>query len=478
VALSMTAERTTLPGSARAPHWSLLAASVALSLTLLNTAMMNVALPTIGEALGGGTAGLQWCANGYAIAFASLLLPAGALADGLGARRVLLLGTAVLGAGAAISTAAPALAVVIAGQVVAGAGAAVITPSAIALVREAYPSSAARTRAVALVSIGMALGFGVGPVIGGLLIQGMGWRSVFAINLVAATLVVAMVRLHVPRSIPRAVRVPDPLGVVLGVVALAALTFALIEGANTGWAEPAVVVAVVLAVAAAAGFVVMLRVAREPLLPRRMWAAREVPLVVALGLLFNFTAYAQMFVLSLYFQHEWGYSALQTALMFLPAPAGTLVASLMVGPWAARMGPRAPLAIGMLANAIGPLVIVFSDGSAGVLIALFGLLVSGTAGGLAVPGLNIVVAVSSPPDLVGVGTAALNASRQVGAVLGIAILGSMIGDATDSGSVHAALATGAVASVVGVVLALVFVRAGPAREGELALDPEPEFEVV
>ena len=153
-------------------------------------------------------AGLQWCANGYAIAFASLLLPAGALADGLGARRVLLLGTAIFASGAAIAAVAPVLAVVILGQVVAGAGAAVITPSAIALVREAYPDPGERTRAVALTSIGMALGFGIGPVIGGILIAASGWRAVFAVNLIASMVVVGMVRIHVPPSIPRAVRVP------------------------------------------------------------------------------------------------------------------------------------------------------------------------------------------------------------------------------------------------------------------------------
>src|SRR5918998_831733 len=173
----MSAEPPTVHPEVRAPHWSLIAASVALALTLLNVAMMNVALPTIGERLGGGTAGLQWVANGYAIAFASLLLPAGALADGLGARKVLLLGTSVFALGAALAAVASALALVVAGQVVAGAGAAVITPSAIGLIREAYPNSAERTRAVALVSIGMALGFGTGPVIGGILIEVGGWRG-------------------------------------------------------------------------------------------------------------------------------------------------------------------------------------------------------------------------------------------------------------------------------------------------------------
>jgi DHA2 family methylenomycin A resistance protein-like MFS transporter len=387
---------------------------------------------------------------------------------------VLLLGTTVFAAGAAIAAVAPVLVVVIAGQVVAGAGAAVITPSAIALVREAYPNSVERTRAVALVSIGMALGFGVGPVIGGVLIEAVGWRSIFAINLLASVAVVAMVRIHVPPSVPRAVRVPGLLGVVLGVIALGTLTFALIEGANMGWAEPAVVGAAVVAVLSAIGFVWLQRTGREPLLPR------EVSVVAGLGLLFNFTAYAQMFVLSLYFQREWGYTPLQNALMFLPAPAGTLVAAMLVGRWAARSGPRAPLALGMACNALAPLIIMFADGDAAVIIALVALLVAGIAGGLVVPGLNIVISVSSPTDLIGVGTAVLNATRQVGGVLGVAILGSMIGDGTDVAAVNGALAVGAAASGTALLIAALLIRSGPAREGEelVVREPQPELEVA
>jgi DHA2 family methylenomycin A resistance protein-like MFS transporter len=472
----MAAEPLTLPGTARAPHWSLIAASVALALTLLNVAMMNVALPVIGDALGGGTAGLQWCANGYAIAFASLLLPAGALADGLGARKVLMLGIAVFAAGATVAALAPVLVVVIAGQVVAGVGGAIITPSAIALIREAYPNSVERTKAVALVSIGMALGFGVGPVIGGILIDVSGWRSIFAVNLVASVVVIGMVAANVPQSHPRSVRVPNLLGVALGVVALATLTFALIEGANIGWGEPVVIAAGLVFVLTAVWFVVLQRVGSSPLLPRRLFAAREVSVVAALGLLFNFTAYAQMFVLALYFQREWGYTPLQNALMFLPAPAGTLIAATRVGAWAARSGPRAPLALGMASNAIAPLIIMFARGDAEVVIALVALFVAGVGGGLVVPGLNIVISVSSPTDLIGVGTALLNATRQVGGVLGIAILGSLIGDATDVGRVNTALAVGAIASGVALVVAAVLVRAGPAREGEEAPTRERELE--
>jgi MFS transporter, DHA2 family, methylenomycin A resistance protein len=474
----MAAESTTLPGAVRAPHWSLIAASVALALTLLNVAMTNVTLPTIGTALGGGTAGLQWCANGYAIAFASLLLPAGALADGLGARRVLLLGTTVFGAGAAIAAAAPELFVIVAGQVVAGAGAAVITPSAIALVREAYPSSADRTRAVALVSIGMAAGFGIGPVIGGLLIDAISWRSVFAVNLLSSLVVIVMVRSNVPRSVPRAVRVPDLAGVAIGVVGLASLTFALIEGANSGWGETRVLVAAVVAVVSSVGFVVLQRTGAEPLLPRRLFGAREVSVVTGLGLLFNFTAYAQMFVLALYFQREWGYTPLQNALIFLPAPAGTLVAALLVGRWTARAGPRAPLVLGLAANGLSAVILLFAQGDAAVAIALVALCVAGVAGGLVVPGLNIVIAVSSPADLIGVGTAVLNATRQVGGVLGIAILGSIVGDGTDVGGVHAALGIAAASSAVALVIAAVLVRSGPAREGVPRVEREPELEAA
>lgn len=475
----MTAEPLTLPHAVRAPHWSLFAASVALALTLLNVAMMNVALPTIGSSLGGGTAGLQWCANGYAIAFASLLLPAGALADGLGARRVLLLGTAVFAAGAAIAAAAPELVVVVAGQVVAGAGAAVITPSAIALVREAYPSASARARAVSLVSIGMALGFGLGPVIGGVLIEVFsGWRAIFAVNLVCSLAVVAMVRIHVPPSIPKAVRVPGLLGVALGVVTLATLTFALIEGANVGWGEPMVLASAVVAVAAGVAFVRLQRTGAEPLLPRRLFAAREVSVVAVLGLLFNFTAYAQMFVLALYFQREWGFTPLQNALMFLPAAGATLGTAIFVGRLADRVGPRPLLAVGLGGNALAPIILMFSGGDAGVVVALGALFVAGIAGGLVVPGLNIVIAVSSPPDLVGVGTAVLNAQRQVGAVLGIAVLGSIIGSGTDVGAVHAALAVGAAASGAGLLIAAVLVRAGPAQEGAAVPGREAQLEAA
>ena len=273
---------------------------------------------------------------------------------------------------------------------------------------------------------------------------------------------------------------PDLAGVALGVVTLATLTFALIEGGNTSFTEPLVIVAGVVAVSSAIGFVRLQRIGREPLLPRRLFAAREVSVVAGLGLLFNFTAYAQMFILSLYFQRHWGYSPLQTALMFLPAPFGTLVAALLVGPWAARVGPRAPLALGMLGNALAPLVLIFATGDAAVVIALTGLLIAGVAGGLVVPGLNIVVAISAPPDLVGVGTAVLNASRQVGGVLGIAILGAIIGAGTSMSSVHAALLLGASASFAALVVAVTLVRSGPAREGEVvpARRAEAELEVV
>jgi DHA2 family methylenomycin A resistance protein-like MFS transporter len=474
----VSAEPPTVHSEVRAPHWSLIAASVALALTLLNVAMMNVALPTIGEKLGGGTAGLQWVANGYAIAFASLLLPAGALADGLGARKVLLLGTTIFAAGSALTAAAPELVLVVAGQVVAGTGAAIITPSAIGLIREAYPNSAARTRAVALVSIGMALGFGTGPVIGGILIDAAGWRWMFAVNLVASAVVVALIRIHVPASIPQAVRVPDLLGVAVGVVTLATLTFALIEGGNIGWGEPIVIVAALLALGAGALFVRLQRTGAEPLLPRRLFAQREVSIVAVLGLLFNFTAYSQMFVLALWFQREWGYTPLQNALMFLPAAFATLITALFVGRLAARVGPRPLLAIGMGGNALAPVIMMFTGGDAGVVIALVALFIAGIAGGMAVPGLNIVVAVSSPSDLVGVGTAVLNAQRQIGGVLGIAILGALIGDGTDVGAVHAALAVGAAASGIGLVIAWLSVRAGPAYEGEPVPVVERELEAA
>jgi DHA2 family methylenomycin A resistance protein-like MFS transporter len=157
---------------------------------------------------------------------------------------------------------------------------------------------------------------------------------------------------------------------------------------------------------------------------------------------------------------------------------GTLGAALLVGRWAARAGPRAPLALGLGANGLSAIILLFAEGDAAVLVALAALFIAGVAGGLVVPSLNIVIAVSSPPDLIGVGTAVLNATRQVGGVLGIAILGSIVGDGTDVGGVHAALATAAAASAAALLGAVVLVRAGPAREGEVRVEREPHLEAA
>ena len=282
-------------------------------------------------------------------------LPAGALADGLGARRVLLLGTAIFASGAAIAAVAPVLAIVILGQVVAGAGAAVITPSAIALVREAYPDPGERTRAVALTSIGMALGFGIGPVIGGILIAASGWRAVFAVNLIASMVVVGMVRIHVPPSIPRAVRVPGLLGVALGVVTLATLTFALIEGANTGWTEPLVLGARSWpsprgsASSCCSGRAAS-RCCRGGCSPRARCRSSPGSACCSTSPRTRRCSSCRCTSSASGATRRWRRRSCSC-----PRRSARSSRRLLVGKWTARVGPRAPLALGMLGNAIAPL---------------------------------------------------------------------------------------------------------------------------
>jgi DHA2 family methylenomycin A resistance protein-like MFS transporter len=450
----------------KAPGWALLAASVALGLTLLNTATTNVALPSIQTEVGGGVSGLQWISNGYALAFASLLLPAGALADRHGSRRVLLTGALIFSAGAALALVAPSLWFVVAGQVIAGVGAAAITPSAVALVRESFPNSIARTRAVALMSMAMAIGFGVGPVAGGLLIETLGWRGIFGLTFACGLLVVVVVWTNVAAGGVRvATRTPEARGVAYGVLTLAALTFTLIQGANVGWGEVQVLVAAAVTVVAALAFVRSQVRGKAPVMPPALFAVREVPTVAGLGLLFNFTAYGQLFGTSLFLQRELGLSALQTAIVFLPAPGGTTLAALGVGRWIARKGPRVPLAVGLFCNGAGAVLLVFVNHRSDLPLGLVALFVAGLAGGIVVPALNTVVAVSSPSALVGVATAMLNASRQVGGVLGVAVLGALFAGGTDPAGANEALLFGASASFIAIAVGWLLVRAGPAVVG-------------
>jgi DHA2 family methylenomycin A resistance protein-like MFS transporter len=447
-------------------RWALVVAAVGFGLIMLHTTAVNLALPAIRTDLGGGVSGLQWCVGAYSLAFASLLLPAGALIDRHGARHVFTWGLGIMSLAAFLSALAPVMALLVVCQVLAGGAAAMVAPSSLSIVRGAFPVPAERARAVALLSLGMAAGFGAGPVIGGALTELVGWRALFLSEGPFCLALILAARARVRVVAPGPGHAPDARGVVLGVLALGSLTLALIEAGDRGWGAPVVAVAGAAALVLAAAFVQAQRTGAAPLLPARLLDSGQLPSASLIGLLFNFAVYGELFLLSLYFQRALGLSPLVAGLLLLPQPLGTMIVAPIVARALGRIGPRRPTLIAMALSTVAALLLLGTGLSAlGLLCAGVGLLLAGMAGGLVVPSLHTVVVVSSPSDLVGTASAAFNASRQVGGVLGIAVLGGLVQDADPGAGMLPALLVAAAVQVVALAIAWRLLRPGPADEG-------------
>jgi DHA2 family methylenomycin A resistance protein-like MFS transporter len=449
----------------------LLASTVGFSMVLLDTTVVNVALGAIARDLSAGPTTLEWVANAYTLVFAGLLLSTGLAADRLGARTVFLAGLATFAAGSVAATLAPSAAALIGAQAVLGVGAALVLPTSLSLLSQVFVDPVRRVRAVGVWAAGSAVSFATGPVLGGVLIEQAGWRSVFVINLplalLAAALVISQVR---GRASEARVAAPLNLGPQAAAIAmLLALTFGLVESGDTGWGSGRVLVALGAALALAAGLVVRERSSDRPLVPRELVADRRFTGATAGGALLNFAFYGELFFLSLFLQQERGLDALETGLAFLPQPLFFIAVAPIAGRLIAR-GPRRPLAIGAGLAVAGSLILLGVDGDSPYGVMMVALALNGIGGGLAIPAVTSAVMGSAPIALAGVASAALNAGRQVGGVLGVAVLGGLAtaGDHVQAGAMHDAVLLAALGLAAASALSLTL---GPPREPAVAAEP-------
>lgn len=432
------------------PRAALAAAMLGFAVVTLDAQVVNVALPAIHRDLGGGLSGLQWVVTGYTLMFSALLLFAGTFSDRVGARGAYRTGMVVFVAASVGCALAPSLAWLVAARFVQGTGAAVVTPTALALIREAYDDGRERAKAIAYWAMGGSVAAAAGPILGGVL-AGVDWRLIFFLNVPVGAAALAVSTRVIPS--PRRAARFDWAGQVSAVVALASFTYAVIEGGSIGFASPQIIGMFVVAAAGVAVFVIAQARGRHPMVPLALFRSRPVAVTLTVALITMLAFYGLVFIQSLYFQQLRGASALTTGLLFLPMTALVALANPLVARISVRYGQLAPIIGGQVAMAAGLLGLALAPAQTSTAFVALLMVPVGVGGSFTVPPIASLILDHVEAPLAGTASGVLNAFRQVGGSFGVAIFGAIV--AAQSNLLHGQrisfLATAALLVVAAVV---------------------------
>jgi DHA2 family methylenomycin A resistance protein-like MFS transporter len=393
----------------------------------LDVTIVNTALNSIGTSLGNEVSKLQWVVSTYTIAFAALILTAGALGDRIGAKKVFAAGFAVFTAASLACALSPTAAALVTARALQGLGAAILVPNSLALLNHAYPDAQERGRAVAVWAAGASLALTAGPLAGGVLVALIGWRSIFLVNLPIGLAGLWLTWRYVTETPRTATRRLDLPGQAAAIGALGCLAAAIIEGGVAGWSNRGVIAGFAAFVVLASLFLWRERRAEQPMLPLSLFRHRIFALTSGVGLLVNVAFYGLIFLLSLYFQRINGLSPFETGLAFLPMMGAVLPVNLLAPRLTEKFGAPATIAAGAAMAAAGCLALLgLARGTA--YWAMCGQLVAIGAGlGLLVPPLTSALLGSVEKARSGIAAGVLNATRQSGSVIGVALFGSLVG---------------------------------------------------
>jgi EmrB/QacA subfamily drug resistance transporter len=408
--------------------------SMCLSLVLVvaSVSSLNLALPGLAVALGASSSALTWIADGYTVALAALVLPFGALGDRVGRRNVLLAGTVLFGGAAAVASFAGAAELVIACRVVMGAGAAMIMPGTLSTITAAFPHDE-RPRAVAVWSGFAGAGGILGMLLSGGLLEWFSWSSTFVTTAVLSVVSFAAALLLTPNTADPEGHPLDVVGAVLSGAGIGGLVFGIIEGADKGWTSAVSVGGFTVAVVGLAGFVWWSLRREHPLLDLRLFALRgfgtgAAAIVIQFLLMFGFFLVGLQFLLLVL-----GYSALHSAVALLPIALVVLPLSTVTPQLVDRFGIRAVMTAGMVTMVAGLLLLGQLDAGSSYWAFFVGLLVFGAGTSLGSTPATTAIVTSLPPAQQGVASAVNDVAREVGAAVGIAILGSLFNQGYRSG---------------------------------------------
>jgi EmrB/QacA subfamily drug resistance transporter len=391
----------------------------------LDNTIINLALPSIGRELQASVSNLQWVIDAYTVVLASLLLLAGSVGDRIGRKRVFRTGLVLFGLGSLLCSLAPSIQLLIVFRMLQAVGGSMLNPSSVSIITNTFRERGERARAIGIWGSVAGLSWALGPVLGGLLVDVAGWRSVFWINTPIALAAVVLVTRFVPESRADRPRSLDPIGQLLVIALLATVTYAIIEAPQLGIRSPWIIGCAVVAVVSAIAFVRYEKRTNEPLLNMGFFASAPFSGAALIAVGSYGTVAGFLFLNALYLQETRGFSPLSAGLLTLPA--AIMIA--LLAPMSGRIGgnhPRIPVTVGTLAMAVSSFLLAQLTEHSPLWQVTGAYAVFGLGFGFINPAITNGAVSGMPPSQAGVAAAVASAGRQVGATLGVAVLGSVV----------------------------------------------------
>jgi EmrB/QacA subfamily drug resistance transporter len=395
-------------------------------MVMLDSTVVNLALPTIQHELSATMSELQWIVDAFVLALASLLLTGGTLGDLFGRRRAFIAGVALFTAGSIVCALAPSSGVLIAARVFQGVGGALMMPSTLSILTNTFTDAAERARAFGLWAGISGLALAIGPLVGGWLVDNLGWQSIFWINVPIGLIAIGLALRFVPESSDKDGRSLDMAGQVTAVLGLAALTYGFIEANTYGWTSARIITCFAVAAVSLIAFILIEVHGKTPLLQLKFFRNRTFTGANLVGIIISFGFFGVIFFLSLFLQQVQGYSPTKAGVLQLPSTLGVMAAAIVSGRVVGRFGSRAPITLGLLMTGTGLLFMTGIQPDTSFSSFWYWLLLTGLGVGCIMAPMTSAIMGTVPPARAGMASATSNTLRQVGNVFGIAVLGNIV----------------------------------------------------
>jgi DHA2 family methylenomycin A resistance protein-like MFS transporter len=398
-----------------------------LFLAVTSTTVVSVALPTIGQALHARPTDLQWIVDAYVIVYASLLVAGGVLGDRWGRKGLFLIGLVTFGAGSLVSGLAPTVGLLLAGRVLQGLGPAMVIPGSLTIIRATFEDPRRRGAAIGLWSMASGLALALGPMLGGVLVEGPGWRWAFLFNVPLTAVLLVLAARYVPRlARTRAAGRFDWPGLLLSTAAVAAISFALIHGQAAGMTSPVVLATVAAAAAALAAFVGWERRIAEPLIDVTLFLRPGFAVANAAALVVFFSFVGALVYFSAYLQQVRGHAPIAAGADVSAMGAAYAIGAPLSGRLVGRVGPWRPMLAGLVIGGLATLGLLRLGPQTGMSAIWWNFALVGVGMGLCLTPMTQIAVSAVEASRAGMASAVHNALRQVGQVLGVAVLGLLV----------------------------------------------------